>query len=102
MPPRKRNPASLRNLKRGGSPGRPKGVPNKATLEVKELARSLVEDPVYRKKLQASLRKRKGVAPAVETMLWHYAYGKPKEQIEIDARVGVGVLVIEERLGDAA
>ena len=70
-----------------GNPfGRPKGVPNKATQEVKDLARKLVEDPVYLKKLAGALRKRKGIAPAVETMLWHYAYGKPKESIELEAK----------------
>jgi hypothetical protein len=36
-PDRKRNEASLANLRLGG--GRPKGVPNKATLSLKELAR---------------------------------------------------------------
>jgi hypothetical protein len=79
-----------------GNPfGRPKGVPNKATQQVKELARRLVEDPEYLKKLGAGLRKRKGVAPAVETLLWHYAYGKPKEQIEIEASVNATLKKIE-------
>lgn len=67
-------------LKRGG-PGRTKGVPNKATVEVRELSRSLVNDDDYLVKLRAQLRAGR-CAPAVESMLWHYAYGKPKDTIE--------------------
>jgi hypothetical protein len=59
-------------------------VPNKATVEVRDLARSLVEDATYRKKLQADLRKRGNVKPAVECMLWYYAYGKPKQTVEVE------------------
>lgn len=61
-------------------PGRPKGVPNKATQEVREIARRLVDDPKYR----AALKKRliAGEASVMESTLWHYGYGKPKEQIE--------------------
>ena len=42
-------------LKRGGSPGRPKGVPNKVTIEVRAACAELVDDPVYRDRLQARL-----------------------------------------------
>jgi hypothetical protein len=67
-------------LKRGG-PGRPKGSPNKATVAVREAAKMLVEDDVYRAKLQKRLREGR-IAPAMESLLWFYAYGKPKEQVE--------------------
>lgn len=55
-------------------PGRPKGIPNKATTEVRELARRLVQDKTY----QRSLRRRlmNGTLGPLEIVLWHYAYGK--------------------------
>jgi hypothetical protein len=68
-------------LKRGG-PGRPRGTLNKVTVEVRAAASALVDDPVYRQKLLHDMRKRR-VLPAVETMLWHYAKGKPVERHEI-------------------
>jgi len=64
----------------GNRKGRPKGVPNKATSEAKAACALLVDDRVYRRNLQKRLRAGK-IAPAVETMLWHYAHGKPKETI---------------------
>jgi hypothetical protein len=58
--------------------GRTKGVPNRATAEMREFARSLLEDPAYQK----ALRKRliKGQAGAMEVQLLYYAYGKPKSE----------------------
>ena len=70
-------------LKRGSSPGRPKGIPNKATKEVKELARKLVLDPEYQAKLKQRLLKGT-LPPAVETQLWHYAFGKPKDTLDLN------------------
>lgn len=67
-------------LKRGG-PGRAAGVPNRVTKEAREIAGKLVDDPVYLESLKRRLMRGK-LAPAVETMLWHYAKGKPKETIE--------------------
>lgn len=65
-----------------GGPGRPAGTPNKATLAVREVCAAIVEDPAYRKKLRA--RALAGdLAPAVETMLWYYRYGKPKETVAL-------------------
>lgn len=66
-------------LKRGG-PGRKPGIPNKATLEIKDASRKLVEDPAY----VLSLKRRlvAGKAPHMETLLFHYAYGKPKDTTE--------------------
>jgi hypothetical protein len=71
---------NTRGLRRGG--GRPKGKPNKVTIEVRAVAEALVDDPVYRKKLQHDMRTRK-VAPQIEALLWYYAKGKPKELVEL-------------------
>lgn len=61
--------------------------------EVRDLARKLVEDPIYLLNLQVALRNREA-APAVEVMIWAYAFGKPREEINIkSARI---VKVIHE------
>jgi hypothetical protein len=57
-------------------------VPNKVTVEAKAAAEALVDDPIYREKLLHDMRKRR-VLPAVETMLWYFAKGKPVERHEI-------------------
>ena len=67
------------NLRKGG--GRPKGVPNKATREIKAASRALVEDPSYVESLKRRLRS--GRAPHMETLLHYYAYGKPKETVDM-------------------
>jgi hypothetical protein len=68
-------------LKRGGSPGRPNGVPNKATLEAKAVCAALVDDPECQAGLAKPLKAGQ-LAPALEAVLWYYAKGKPKEHIE--------------------
>jgi len=73
---------NINGLKRGAGPGRPKGVPNKASLEAKAACTALVDDPGYRRALAARLRSGK-LAPAVETMLWYYAKGKPKDHVDV-------------------
>ena len=60
--------------------GRRKGVPNKATAAVRELARDLVVDHEYLKRLQQRLKR--GQAGSMETMLWQYAFGRPTERPE--------------------
>jgi hypothetical protein len=57
--------------------GRHAGTPNKATVEIKEFARSILEDPLYQKRLRGRISQ--GKAPQIEVLLFHYAYGKPKE-----------------------
>lgn len=67
---------------RSGNPkGRPKGRPNKVTLEVRDLAKHLVENTEYRRRLETRLLKGT-LPPALEAMLWHYAHGKPKDFVE--------------------
>ena len=60
--------------------GRQSGTPNKATGEIRDVARLLLDDPEYRRNLQSRLNE--GRAGAIETLLFHYAFGKPKETVE--------------------
>ena len=55
---------------------------NNHTIEAKALARQLVNDPTYRQHLLQRLQT--GEAGAMEPLLWAYAYGKPKEHIELN------------------
>lgn len=66
-----------------GNPGggRPKGVPNKATREIKEFARTFLESPRYRQSLQRRIVA--GKAPHMEILLHHYAFGKPTARVEV-------------------
>lgn len=88
--PRTVNRNSLANLQHGR--GRPPGVPNKVSREIKAAARALVEDPDYVASLTARLTA--GKAPHMETLLFHYAYGKPRDEIGV-AMIGA-VRVIHE------
>ena len=80
---RKLNPRSLANLKRGAGPGRPKGLRNKATIEIKRLATEFVEDDKGRRKLLEQYRSGR-LHPAILTMFFHYAYGKPKDTVVLE------------------
>lgn len=80
---RKPSAASLANLAKGK--GRPKGRPNKVTLEVREAARRLIEDDGYVAALKVRLEE--GKAGAMEPVIWYYAYGKPKESLELSGSV---------------
>ncbi len=58
--------------------GRKKGTPNKTTTEIAQACRAIVTDERYRKQFNTRARAGK-LAPAVECMVWHYAFGKPKD-----------------------
>jgi len=73
------SPKSLANLKRGG--GR-KGIPNKSTRDIQAFSRAMLEDPEYVREL--AIRLRRGKAPHVETVLYHYGYGKPRETLKLE------------------
>ena len=65
--------------------GRSKGTPNKATQEAKAFCASMLEDPDYREKLQRRLLAGK-LPPPLEAMLWHYAYGVPKQTVAVEGK----------------
>lgn len=68
--------------KSGNPKGRTPGSTNKATREVKALARSILENVVVQNRMLLDAQRGR-LAPPVMTMLFHYAYGKPKESVEV-------------------
>lgn len=51
------------------------------------MATRLVEDPAYVEQLKRRLTS--GKAPHMETLLFHYAYGKPKETTELQGSLRI-------------
>ncbi len=91
-------PRNTSGLRRGG-PGRPKGLPNKATQDVREFAQRFIDDEDYR----ASLKRRilRGSAPHMETLIWHYRFGKPKDTLDVNlAELAPLRIVIEDAQRD--
>lgn len=71
-----------------GNPGRRKGTPNKATKEIRDLARALTTgSPAYMARLKRRLVAGK-CHPSVEVALLHYAHGRPPEKIEVSGTEG--------------
>lgn len=66
----------------GNPQGRPPGIVAKPTKELRAFCRAFVEDLVYRDNLL--LRILAGKAPFIETLIWHYAYGKPPDKLLVE------------------
>jgi hypothetical protein len=66
----------------GNPHGKPKGTPNCATVEGRELAQRLVNSAEYRRQLRRRLLAG-DLPPAVEVLLLHYAWGKPRDVLEL-------------------
>jgi hypothetical protein len=79
--------SKLRHLWKKGQSGNPKGrqkgIPNKATIEIKEFCRGVLTSSKYRASLRARIADGR-LPAAIESLMWYYAYGKPKETIELE------------------
>ena len=78
----------------GNPRGRPKGAKSRVTIEAQKACAAIVDDPVYRAKLLAAARART-LPPGVEVLLWHYAKGKPKDEVSVDM-VSTAVIDLEQ------
>lgn len=91
-------PRNTSGLRRGG--GRKKGVPNKATVEVRQWAQSVLEDDEGRQKTLELYRKGK-LAPAIVIELFNRAYGKTKDTLDVNlADIAPLRIVIEDAQRD--
>jgi hypothetical protein len=68
--------------------GRVKGSVNKATPEIREGARAFVEDAQGRAMLLLQYQNG-SLHPSLVQMFFHYAYGKPKESLELSGGVNL-------------
>lgn len=75
------NAGSFRKGQSGNPRGRVKGVPNKATQEIKEIAARLLDETFFRN-LKARIDQ--GKSEKVAILLCHYLYGIPKKTIQIE------------------
>ena len=70
---------------------------NKRTREAQELASALIDgDPDYLEGLKERIKA--GKAPHMEVLLWHFRYGKPKDQVDVSVSVAVAAEVLADRL----
>lgn len=76
--PTDRNPAFREQMGKGRPPGRP----NRRTIIGREFAQGILESEEYQQSLKRRIENGT-LSPLVEILLYHYAYGKPKETVEI-------------------
>jgi len=62
--------------------GRPKGALNVTTKAARAVCLKILEDPEYRQSIARRI-KNDALPAAVECLMWHYAYGKPTEKMEV-------------------
>lgn len=55
--------------------------------EAQAFARRLLNSQAYRTSLEDRIKDKK-LAPQIEALLWHYAYGKPIEQVQVNVTQG--------------
>ena len=70
-----------KGMKRPPGAGRRKGALNKKTIEIREFAKTLLEGQDYKDRLKVRIQI--GKAPEIEKLLYHYAYGRPPDKVEV-------------------
>jgi hypothetical protein len=93
--PRKPPPIPAKGTRHPGA-GRVKGNPNRISVEVKTLVSELVNSATYQHKLRADFVRRK-VHPTIESLIWAYYLGKPRQPVDVNATVDVTARLEEEK-----
>lgn len=81
-----RRPGTFKPGHKGG-PGRPAGVPNKATIAGRAFCQGLVDNPKYRAWFKREWEKGL-VSDTMQQMVWAYAIGRPSAAPEDNAAGG--------------
>lgn len=87
-------PRDTSGLRRGG--GRQKGVPNKATQEIRDIAARMTDEAWQE---SAYRRMKAGKAPHLETFFASHRWGKPKDTVAVEGADGAP-LVFTLKLND--
>lgn len=81
-----KRPRGFQPGKSGNPGGRPKGSQNKVLVEARAACAAIIDDPEYRANLAKRARAGK-LKPQTENLLWHYAKGVPKQEIDLNQKV---------------
>ena len=79
-------------MKRPDGAGRKAGQKNRATLDIQQYARSIIEDPLVKTKL-LEMAQRGKLHPALYREFMHYAYGRPVETVELTGADGGAIRI---------
>ena len=66
--------------------GRRRGTRNRRTVAAVALASELMSDVGYQYRFRRDFTRRR-VHPSIETLIWHYVAGKPKESIQMTGNI---------------
>ena len=82
-------------IEAGRAGGKLGGRPKKGSRQaVARLCQRMVSDPAYQRQLVERLRSGR-LSPVMESALWAYAYGRPVESIDVQAKVAAVVSVVK-------
>ena len=76
--------------------GRRRGTRNRRTVAAFALASELMNDVGYQYRFRRDFTRRR-VHPSIETLIWHYVAGKPKESIQMTGSIGFSERLEAER-----
>ena len=76
--------------------GRRRGTRNRRTVAAFALASELMNDVEYQYRFRRDFTRRR-VHPSIETLIWHYVAGKPKESIQMTGSIDFSERLEAER-----
>jgi hypothetical protein len=85
--PRHALPKTPKGFRQPGS-GRQKGTPNPVSVEARQLVTEMVNNAAYQARLRRDFALRK-LHPTIEALVWAYAIGKPRQDINLSGSVDV-------------